>query len=227
MTQAPAVPDDRTVVVTARSRTADAVVALALARPAGGRLPGGTPGAHVDGVLPNGSTRQYSLCGDRWDAFHYRIAVRREAGAPGASAYIHDRLREGDMLEIGGPRNHFPLVPADRHLFIAGGIGITPLLPMAAQAGLLGADWTLPYSTRRCGPGPACCRLAAAGSAAPARPPCSPGAPITARVLLVDYLRRRAPRRPRGRARRRFIRGLAYPPAEDPPRQLTGGRPSA
>jgi ferredoxin-NADP reductase len=148
MTQVPAAPDDRTVVVTAKSRTADAVVALTLARPAGGRLPDWTPGAHIDLVLPDGITRQYSLCGDRWDAFRYRIAVRRESCAPGASAYIHDRLREGDVLAIGGPRNNFPLVPADRYLFIAGGIGITPLLPMVAQADLLGADWTLLYAGR-------------------------------------------------------------------------------
>jgi len=151
MTQAPAAPDDRTVVVTAKSKTADGVVTLTLARPAGGRLPDWAPGSHLDLVLPGGLTRQYSLCGDRWDAFRYRIAVRREAGAAGASAYIHDRLREGDVLGIGGPRNNFPLVPADRYLFIAGGIGITPLLPMVAQADLLGVDWTLLYAGRSAG----------------------------------------------------------------------------
>ena len=124
------------------------MVTLTLARPAGGRLPDWAPGAHVDLVLPDGTTRQYSLCGDRFDAFRYQVAVRREAAGHGASAYIHDRLREGDVLETGGPRNNFPLVPADRYLFIAGGIGITPLLPMVAQADLLGADWTLLYAGR-------------------------------------------------------------------------------
>lgn len=68
MTQASAVPDDRTVVVTAKTETAESVVTLTLARPGGGRLPDWTPGAHIDLVLPDGTTRQYSLCGDRWDA---------------------------------------------------------------------------------------------------------------------------------------------------------------
>ena len=141
-------PDDRTVVVTGKSAVADGVVSLTLARPGGGRLPDWTPGAHLDLVLPDGTTRQYSLCGDRWDAYRYRIAVRREPDGAGGSAYIHDRLQAGDPVAIGGPRNNFPLVPADRYLFIAGGIGITPLLPMVVQASMLGADWTLLYAGR-------------------------------------------------------------------------------
>ena len=141
-------PDDRTVVVTGKSAVADGVVALSLARPGGGRLPDWTPGAHIDLVLPDGATRQYSLCGDRWDARRYRVAVRREPDGSGGSAYVHDRLRVGDTIAIGGPRNNFPLVPAGRYLFIAGGIGITPLLPMLVQADLVGADWTLLYAGR-------------------------------------------------------------------------------
>jgi ferredoxin-NADP reductase len=151
MTQATAQPDDRTLVVTERTQAADGVVALTLARPGGGRLPDWTPGAHLDLVLPDGTIRQYSLCGDRWDAYSYRIAVRREpdgASGPGASAWIHDRLRAGQLVGMGGPRNNFPLVPAGRYLFIAGGIGITPLLPMVAQATMLSADWTLLYAGR-------------------------------------------------------------------------------
>jgi ferredoxin-NADP reductase len=151
MAQATAQPDDRTLVITERSQAADGVVALTLARPRGGRLPDWTPGAHIDLVLPDGTIRQYSLCGDRWDAHAYRIAVRREPDGPdgpGASGWIHDRLRPGDLVGMGGPRNNFPLVPAGRYLFIAGGIGITPLLPMVVQASLLGADWTLLYAGR-------------------------------------------------------------------------------
>ena len=147
MTQAPSEPDDRTVVVTDKSAAADGVVTLTLARSGGGRLPDWTPGAHIDLILPDGTVRQYSLCGDRWDPRCYRIAVRREPGT-GGSAFIHDRLQEGDVVEIGGPRNNFPLVPAERYLFIAGGIGITPLLPMVAQAHVLGADWALLYAGR-------------------------------------------------------------------------------
>ncbi|WP_208026212.1 PDR/VanB family oxidoreductase [Amycolatopsis acidicola] len=134
--------------VTEKTPVAQGVVALTLARPDGGRLPDWAPGAHLDLVLPGGLVRQYSLCGDRWDARAYRIAVLREPGGRGGSAFVHDRLRVGDEVAIGGPRNNFPLVPARRYVFVAGGIGITPLLPMIRQAGLLGADWRLLYGGR-------------------------------------------------------------------------------
>ncbi|EFL29237.1 phenoxybenzoate dioxygenase beta subunit [Streptomyces himastatinicus ATCC 53653] len=137
-----------TLVVAARERVAEDVVSLTLARPDGGRLPNWTPGSHIDLVLPEGATRQYSLCGDRWDAHTYRIAVLREPAGRGGSAYVHDRLRPGDRVGVGGPRNHFPLVPSEKYFFIAGGIGITPLLPMVHQAELLGADWQLLYGGR-------------------------------------------------------------------------------
>ncbi|WP_443077990.1 PDR/VanB family oxidoreductase [Streptomyces sp. NBC_01450] len=135
-------------------------MSLTLAHPDGARLPDWTPGSHIDLVLPDGTTRQYSLCGDRWDAHTYRVAVLREPagrwGSPrssesesgGGSAQVHDRLRPGDRVGVGGPRNHFPLVPSEKYLFIAGGIGITPLLPMVHQAELLGVDWQLLYGGR-------------------------------------------------------------------------------
>ncbi|WP_257231533.1 PDR/VanB family oxidoreductase [Streptomyces sp. Rer75] len=137
-----------TLVVAAKERVAAGVVSLTLARPDGGRLPDWTPGSHIDLVLPEGTTRQYSLCGDRWDAHTYRIAVLREPAGRGCSAYVHDRLRPGDRVGVGGPRNHFPLVPSEKYLFIAGGIGITPLLPMVRQAELLGTVWRLLYGGR-------------------------------------------------------------------------------
>ncbi|GAA5170697.1 PDR/VanB family oxidoreductase [Pseudonocardia eucalypti] len=137
--------------VTAKEPVSDGVVALSLAHPQGRRLPDWTPGAHLDLVLPNGMTRQYSLCGSRWDTGAYRVAVLREPDGRGGSAYVHDRLRVGDRVGVGGPRNNFPLVPSERYLFIAGGIGITPLLPMVHQADLLGADWHLVYGGRRRG----------------------------------------------------------------------------
>jgi ferredoxin-NADP reductase len=74
--------------------------------------------------------------------------VLREPAGRGGSAYVHDELRPGDLVGVGGPRNNFPLVPGERYLFVAGGIGITPLLPMIRQADLLGADWTLVYGGR-------------------------------------------------------------------------------
>jgi len=135
-------------VVAAKNPVADGVVTLELRHPEGRRLPDWAPGAHVDLVLPNGLTRQYSLSGDRWDAHSYRIGVLREPAGRGGSAYVHDRLRVGDPVAIGGPRNNFRLVPAEDYLFIAGGIGITPLLPMVHQAELLGARWRLLYGGR-------------------------------------------------------------------------------
>jgi ferredoxin-NADP reductase len=99
-------------------------------------------------MLPGGLTRQYSLCGDRWDAYCYRVAVLREPEGRGGSGYVHDQLRVGDLIGWGGPRNGFPLVPSQAYLFIAGGIGITQLLPMIAQADLLYADWTQLYAGR-------------------------------------------------------------------------------
>ncbi|MEV0403155.1 PDR/VanB family oxidoreductase [Actinoallomurus sp. NPDC050550] len=137
-----------TLTVSAKERVAEGVVSLALRHPDGARLPDWTPGSHIDLVLPDGTTRQYSLCGDRWDARTYRIAVLREPAGRGGSAHVHDRLRPGDRVGVGGPRNHFPLVPSEKYLFIAGGIGITPLLPMVRQADLLGAGWRLLYGGR-------------------------------------------------------------------------------
>ncbi|HEV7787580.1 MAG TPA: PDR/VanB family oxidoreductase [Pseudonocardia sp.] len=135
--------------VTAKTVVADGVASLELAHPDGRRLPDWTPGSHIDVMLPNGLTRQYSLCGDRWDAHSYRVGVLREPGGRGGSAYVHDELRPGDLVGVGGPRNNFPLVPARRYLFVGGGIGITPLLPMVHQADLLGVDWQLLYGGRR------------------------------------------------------------------------------
>jgi ferredoxin-NADP reductase len=137
-----------TLTVCVKEEIAEGIVSLTLAHPGGARLPDWTPGSHIDLVLPDGTTRQYSLCGDRWDAHTYRIAVLREPAGRGGSAYVHDRLTPGDRVGVGGPRNHFPLVPSEKYLFIAGGIGITPLLPMVRQAELLGADWQLLYGGR-------------------------------------------------------------------------------
>lgn len=137
---------ERKVVVHARERAADGVVALDLRDPAGGELPAWTPGAHIDLVLADGLVRQYSLCGDPADRTTWRIAVLREPDGRGGSAYVHDELHPGTAILIRGPRNHFPLHPASRYLFIAGGIGITPILPMVTAAG--DAEWRLVYGGR-------------------------------------------------------------------------------
>ncbi|MCZ9344362.1 ferredoxin reductase, partial [Streptomyces sp. TRM76130] len=137
-----------TLEISAKEEVAEGVAALTLVHPTGARLPDWTPGSHIALVLPEGTVRHYSLCGDRWDAYSYRIAVLREPRGRGGSAYVHDTLRPGDRVGVGGPRNHFPLAPSEKYLFIAGGIGITPLLPMVHQAELLGAEWQLLYGGR-------------------------------------------------------------------------------
>lgn len=131
-----------------RRDLAEGVVGLTLADPAGERLPPWTPGAHIDLHLSDSVIRQYSLCGDRWDGFRYQIAVLRTSDSRGGSAWVHEHLVEGMDIGYGGPRNQFPMVPADEYRFIAGGIGITPLRPMIEQAKRTGRPWRLLYGGR-------------------------------------------------------------------------------
>jgi ferredoxin-NADP reductase len=139
---------NRTLRVDDKQLMSEDVCGIRLVDVEGRRLPDWTPGSHIDIALPDGRTRQYSLCGDRWDPYAYQIAVLREEDGRGGSVFIHDELRVGDTVTLGGPRNNFPLVPAERYLFVAGGIGITALLPMVEHAVKLGADWTLHYAGR-------------------------------------------------------------------------------
>ncbi|MFI6584826.1 PDR/VanB family oxidoreductase [Embleya sp. NPDC050493] len=126
-------------------RVADDVVSLVL-RATTEPLAPWEPGAHLDLLLPNRLTRQYSLCGDPADRESYRIAVRHDPLSRGGSEYIHLFLRPGRTLEVSLPRNHFPLVPAQEYLFLAGGIGITPILPMFRAAVEAGVPATLVYT---------------------------------------------------------------------------------
>ncbi|WP_405656438.1 PDR/VanB family oxidoreductase [Streptomyces sp. RK9] len=114
-------------------QVAEDVVSLVL-RAATAPLAPWEPGAHIDLTLPNWLTRSYSLCGDPADQECYRVAVRHDPLSRGGSEYIHHYFRPGRALEVSPPRNHFPLLPAPRYLFLAGGIGITPLLPMLSAA---------------------------------------------------------------------------------------------
>jgi ferredoxin-NADP reductase len=128
---------------------ADGVVSVVLVDPAGNPLPDWLPGAHVDLCLANGIVRQYSLCGDPQDPSYYRVAVLAEPASRGGSDFVHRKLRPGETVTVRGPRNNFEFLQADRYLFIAGGIGITPLLPMLRAAQRSGADWRLLYGGRR------------------------------------------------------------------------------
>ncbi|AMO61142.1 flavodoxin reductase family protein [Mycolicibacterium phlei] len=130
------------------------VVALTLTAADGGRLPRWYPGSHIDITLPSGRVRQYSLCGDPAEAGSYRIAVRRIPDGGGGSVEVHDALPVGATVTTHGPRNAFPLTvpgygsPTQRLRFIAGGIGITPILPMLGLADRLGVQWSMIYTGR-------------------------------------------------------------------------------
>ncbi|QNP73078.1 oxidoreductase [Streptomyces roseirectus] len=131
--------------VAARETVADGVVQLRLE---GRELPRWEAGAHLDLVLPSGLVRQYSLCGDPGDASSYTVAVRLVEDGRGGSREVHEELREGMEVEVRGPRNRFPLVSgAPAYVFVAGGIGITPILPML-RALPEGAAWRLLYCGR-------------------------------------------------------------------------------
>lgn len=126
------------------------VISVVLASPAGDRLPAWAAGAHIPITLPSGRIRQYSLCGPRDDPYRYTIAVLRVADGRGGSREIHEMLRIGDVVEVGAPQNAFALSPAPRYVFLAGGIGITPIAAMIDE--LRSApecpDFTLLYGGR-------------------------------------------------------------------------------
>lgn len=132
-------------VVAERRQEASGVVSLTLRHAQGLPLPSWEPGAHLDVLLGDGLERQYSLCGG--DASSYRIAVLLEAAGRGGSARVHAELHPGVRVRARGPRNHFPLESAPGYRFVAGGIGITPILPML-RAVDHDVPWTLLYGGR-------------------------------------------------------------------------------
>jgi len=140
----------RSLSLVGRRRLTDDTVELRLAPADGSALPRWAPGAHVDLACGEaGRWRSYSLCGDPADDAAWTVAVLREPAGRGGSAWLHDSLREGDVVRVRGPRNHFrfdPALPAVR--FVAGGIGITPLMAMAREARARGADYRLHYCGR-------------------------------------------------------------------------------
>lgn len=125
---------------------ADSVRSFILRRQDGSALPSWRPGAHIDVTTPSGAVRQYSLTGGIHGTDCYRIAVRRIPDGAG-SLEMH-QLREGAVLRIRGPRNAFPMARSSHYLFVAAGIGITPILPMVHTAVGHGAQWVLYYHGR-------------------------------------------------------------------------------
>ena len=127
---------------------ADGVVSIELGSDDTSALPAWSPGAHIDVILPDGLVRQYSLCGVPEDRTRWRIGVLLEPEGRGGSSFIHSRVRAGDALQVAGPRNNFALGDAEEYLFIAGGIGITPILPMVRYVAASRRRWKLLYGGR-------------------------------------------------------------------------------
>ncbi|NEM91444.1 PDR/VanB family oxidoreductase [Galbitalea soli] len=139
---------ERDVIVASTTRAADGVRLIELRHPYGLALPAWEPGAHIDVILPLGE-RQYSLVGEV-GAPTWTIGVLRETDGRGGSAYLHDTVAEGARLRVRGPRNHFAFQPEEgrSYLFLAGGIGITPIRSMVAAAKAAGVDYLLAYAGR-------------------------------------------------------------------------------
>ncbi|MEU9791357.1 PDR/VanB family oxidoreductase [Streptomyces sparsogenes] len=126
---------------------AEGVLSVELVRPGGKPLPAWTPGAHLD-LHVGGHIRQYSLCGDPDDPTTYRLGVLHEPSSRGGSRHVHTTLRPGHTVRATGPRNHFALEPASSYVFLAGGIGITPILAMARRADRDGIPYRLVHGGR-------------------------------------------------------------------------------
>lgn len=130
-------------------RLAEDILGFELVAAQGGALPSFTAGAHIDVQLPGGLTRQYSLYNDPSETHRYCIAVLREVSSRGGSIAMHEQVKVGARLEISPPRNHFPLAEAaSRHVFLAGGIGITPILAMLRAVQARRQPFHLYYCTR-------------------------------------------------------------------------------
>lgn len=130
------------------SEAAEGIRALTLAKPDGAPLPVWAPGAHIDVHVTPEIIRQYSLSGSPSDSSSWRIGILREPVSRGGSEAIHERLEQGDTIWVSEPKNNFNFGPAKQYVFIAGGIGITPLIPMIKACHEAGANWRLVYGGR-------------------------------------------------------------------------------
>ena len=138
-----------TTVVRAAEAAGEGIRRLILMDPDGWELPPFAAGGHVDVHLPGGHVRSYSLCNDPIDSTRYVIAVKREPHGRGGSLVLHDRVSVGDVLGVSLPRRGLTLVDgAKRHVFVAGGIGITPFLSLAATLRRAGAEFILHLCAR-------------------------------------------------------------------------------
>jgi ferredoxin-NADP reductase len=143
------VVEQRELRVTQMTLEAEGVLSLRLSRIEGNKpLPAWDPGAHIDVYVPDGTTRQYSLCGDPGDLASWQIAVLREPQGRGGSAFIHDELRVGDRLLVTRPKQSFALEDVPYHALVAGGVGITPIMAFAEHLDREGRPFQLTYGGR-------------------------------------------------------------------------------
>ena len=142
-------PSALTVRVTRKAVEAEDICTFELTSTDGTPLPSFSAGSHIDVQVPGGLTRQYSLCNDPAESHRYLIGVLRDAASRGGSAAMHEHVHQGSVLSISPPKNHFALAhQAPRHLLVAGGIGVTPILCMAERLAATGADFEMHYATR-------------------------------------------------------------------------------
>jgi phthalate 4,5-dioxygenase reductase subunit len=136
-------------IIASKSEVATGAFSFELRDPQGRNLAPFTPGAHLAIRVPNGLFRKYSLCNDASERDRFVITVKREAGGRGGSVSLVDDTARGDLLFASAPRNAFPLLPSPRgYIFIAGGIGITPVMSMIRQVENTATPFKLYYCTR-------------------------------------------------------------------------------
>ena len=140
---------DLSVRVTRKSIEAVDICTFELIHGEGKSLPAFSAGSHIDVHMPNGVTRQYSLCNDPSEGHRYLIGVLRDPDSRGGSRTMHETVAEGDTLRISAPKNHFPLAHEATHsVLLAGGIGVTPILCMAERLAMTAASFEMHYCTR-------------------------------------------------------------------------------
>ena len=149
MLQANPESQTQTVILHAITYLAKDTTALEFRSPSGGELAPFSAGAHIDLLLPNGIRRSYSLCNPQGETSRYVVAVKKTSPSRGGSIFVHDQLRVGTRIEIGRPRNNFPLVEDAPHVvLIAGGIGITPIWRMIQRLIAIGRPFEAHYASR-------------------------------------------------------------------------------
>jgi ferredoxin-NADP reductase len=135
-------------VVRARTALTPEIVELEFEDSRGANLPAWDAGSHADLLFGDGYVRQYSIVRGALDESNWRMAILADSNGRGGSRFLAEHVSVGTVINAKGPRNHFALLPAPMYHFIAGGIGITPILSMIDAAQMNGVPWTLSYLGR-------------------------------------------------------------------------------